>query len=102
MDFYAQVEKKVNDLKAEIISYINIVLTGEKGWKIGDRVKVYDEVTHHEYAFEILRDRILYGEYYSGDTFYQYARNIEWMSVDELKNLLHDAYHAQFNYKNLK
>jgi len=102
MDYYALIEKDIESLRWKIIGYIREVLTNEKNYKVGERAVVYDEITHHEYAFEMMDDRILYGENYRGDTYYQYCSNIEWKSVDELKNLLHDAYHARFNYKNLK
>lgn len=99
MDYYALIEKKLNEIKTEIIGYIREVLIKEKGYSVGDRVTLFDYVTYHEYAFEIMPDRILYGENYKGDTFYNYASNIEFKSVDELKQLLHDAYHVYFNYK---
>lgn len=94
MDYYALIEKDIESLRWKIIGYIREVLTNEKNYKVGDRAVVYDEVTHHEYAFEMMDDRILYGENYRGDNYYQYCSNIEWKSVDELKQLLHDAYHV--------
>lgn len=99
MDYYALIEKKINDLKNEINDYIRKVLTEEKNYKVGDRVRIYDDVTHHEYAFEIMEDRILYGENYKGDTYYKYARNLEWADIDELKEYLHEAYHVIYKYK---
>ena len=52
MDYYALIEKKINDLKNEINDYIRKVLTEEKNYKVGDRVRIYDDVTHHEYALK--------------------------------------------------
>ena len=94
MDYYALIEKKINELKSEIINYIRKVLVEEKGYKIGERVYSYDDVTHHKYAFEILEDRILYGEAYEGDTYYKYACNLEYKNVEQLKELLHESYHV--------
>ena len=97
MDYYALIEKKLNDIKFEIIDYIRNVLTEEKGYKVGDKAVFYDNITHHEYAFEIMEDRILYGENYKGDVFYRYAANLEYKNVDDLKELLHNAYHVLHN-----
>jgi len=97
MDYYALTEKKINELKFEIIDYIREVLVEEKGYKIGERAYFYDDVTHHRYAFEILEDKILYGEAYVGNIYYKYACNLEYKNVEQLKELLHEAYHV---YKN--
>lgn len=99
MDYFAVIEKKIEELKTEIIRYIRKVLIEEKCYKVGDRAIFYDEIDHHEYAFEIQSDIIMYGENYQGDTYYYHARNLQWMDVDELKRLLHEAYHTHYNYK---
>lgn len=97
MDYYALTEKKINELKFEIIDYIREVLVEEKGYKIGERAYFYDDVTHHRYAFEILEDKILFGEAYEGNTYYNHAYNIEYNNVEELKELLHKSYHVRKN-----
>ena len=94
MDYYALTEKKINELKSEIINYIRKVLVEEKGYKIGERVYFYDDVTRYKYAFEILEDKILFGEAYEG-TYYNYACNLEYKNVEELKELLHESYHVR-------
>ena len=94
MDYFAVIEKKIEELKGEIIRYIREVLINEKGYKVGDRAIFYDEIDRHEYAFEIHSDLVMYGENYEGQAYYYHARNLQWMDVDELKRLLHEAYHA--------
>jgi hypothetical protein len=97
MDYYAIIEQKVNDLRAEIVDCIRKVLIEEKGWNIGDRVVFRDDITRHEYAFLIMNDRILYGENYHGDSFLNSAWNIANFEVDALKDLLHEACHVYYN-----
>lgn len=98
MDYFALIEKELNELKGKIINYIRAVLCGEKCYSAGDKIKTYNEKEGCYYVFAVENGNILYGEYYEDDSFYRYCKNIEWCTIDELKDLLHDAYHVLPKY----
>ena len=78
MDIYAEIEKKVYDLRQEIVTNIKAVLHS-KGYGIGESVRTFGTDT----KFDIYSDRIIINNYHTDN-----------ISTDDLVKYLRSAIHV--------